>query len=336
VTPTPDPIPPPRSVLVTGASGLVGRRLVAALAADPGPVERIVALDVRGPAAGALPAGVVAVRGDVRDPALAKRLEEHEADTVVHLAAVVSPGPGSTEELEYSIDVLGTENVLRACLSAGVRQLVYASSGAAYGYHADNPSPLREDDPLRGNEAFAYARHKRLAEEILARARRTHPELAQLVFRPGTILGESVRSPLSALFEARVVVGVRGAEAPFVLIWDEDVARFIRLGVMERRTGVYNLAGSGAISLREIARRLGKPYLPLPAWLLRGGLAVARTLRLSSRGPEGVDFLRYRPVLCNERLVRAFGVAPASSEACFERYRRGLAASGRAAPPGSG
>jgi UDP-glucose 4-epimerase len=314
VTPTPDPIPPPRSVLVTGASGLVGRRLVAALAADPGPVERIVALDVRQPAAGALPAGVVAVRGDVRDPALAKRLEEHEADTVVHLAAVVSPGPGSTEELEYSIDVLGTENVLRACLSAGVRQLVYASSGAAYGYHADNPSLLREEDPLRGNDAFAYARHKRLAEEVLARARRTHPEL----------------------FEARVVVGVRGAEAPFVLIWDEDVARILRLGILERRTGVYNLAGDGAISLREVARRLGKPYLPLPAWLLRGGLAVARALRLSSRGPEGVDFLRYRPVLCNERLVRTFGVAPASSEACFERYRHGLTAAGAGAPPRSG
>jgi UDP-glucose 4-epimerase len=323
---TPAAIPPPRCVLVTGAWGLVGRRLVAALAADPGPVERIVALDVREAAAGASLARVVVVRGDVRDPGLAKLLEEHGADTVVHLAAVVSPGPGSTEELEYSIDVLGTENVLRACLSAGVRQLVYTSSGAAYGYHADNPSPLREDDPLRGNEAFAYARHKRLAEEILARARGTHPELAQLVFRPGTILGASVRSPLSALFEARVVVGVWGAEAPFVLVWDEDVARFIRLGILERRTGVYNLAGDGAIPLREIARRLGKPYLPVPAWLLRGGLAVARALRLSARGREGVDFLRYRPVLCNERLVRSFGVAPASSEACFERYRRGLAA----------
>jgi UDP-glucose 4-epimerase len=315
-------LPPPRSVLVTGAAGLVGRRLVAALADAPGPIERIVALDVRDAPPGQRRAGVEVVRGDVRDPALVATLEQHGVDTVAHLAAVVSPGPGSTAELEYQIDVLGTENVVGAAVAAGVRQLVYTSSGAAYGYHADSPRPLREDDPLRGNDQFAYARHKRLAEEILARARREHPALAQLVFRPGTILGEEVRSPISALFESRVIVGVLGADAPFVLVWDEDVARCIRQGIVERRSGIYNLTGAGSLPLREIARRLGKPYLPLPAPLLRGALALARALGLSARGGEQVDFLRYRPVLAGDRLERDFGFAPASSEECFERYRR--------------
>jgi UDP-glucose 4-epimerase len=311
-----------RAVLVTGAGGLVGRKTVARLRAEPDP-PAVVALDLREPAAEARLPGVVYVTGDVRDPGLAKHVADHRVDTVVHLAAIVTPGRTSSRELEYAIDVLGTRNVLDACIAGRVRQLVYLSSGAAYGYHADNPVPLRETDPLRGNEGFAYAWHKRLVEEMLSRARLEHPGLSQLIFRPGTILGESVASPITALFERPLITGVAGSEAPFVLIWDDEVAACILKGIRERRAGIFNLAGDGAIGLREIARRLGKPYLAIPPRLLAGVLAALRSLGLSARGPEQVDFLRYRPVLSNERLKSIFGYTPElSSEACFERWRR--------------
>ena len=90
------------------------------------------------------------------------------------------------------MDVLGSQNVLEACVATGVKQLVVSSSGAAYGYHADNPAWLRETDALRGNEVFAYSHHKRLVEEMLAQYRTQHPALAQTVLRIGTILGERV------------------------------------------------------------------------------------------------------------------------------------------------
>lgn len=312
----------PRSVLVTGASGLVGRRVIERLASEPGTLETLVALDLKLPAFGARLAGVHYETGDVRDPALGKLLERHAVDTLVHLAAVVTPGRRSSRQLEYEIDVLGTENVVGACRASGVQQLVYLSSGAAYGYHADNPVPLTETDPLRGNETFAYAWHKRLVEELLERERREHPGLVQLVFRPGTILGEDVASPITALFERPVIIGVRGSDAPFVLVWDEDVAACIEKGVRERRSGSYNLAGDGALPLREIARRLGRRYLPLPPALLAAALRALQQTGLSARGPEQVDFLRYRPVLSNERLKREFGFTPLPSDACFERWRR--------------
>ena len=312
-----------RCVLVTGASGLVGRKTVARLAAASDRPRTLVALDLREPPAASRLPGVIYVAGDVRDRALAKQLAEHRVEVVVHLAAVVTPGRRSSRQLEYEIDVLGTRNVVLACLETGVRQLVYLSSGAAYGYHADNPVPLRESDPLRGNESFAYAWHKRLVEEELARVRDRHPELLQLAFRPGTILGESVASPITALFERRIVVGVAGSEAPFVFIWDDDVAACLEKGIRERRSGTYNLVGDGAIALPEIARRLAKPYLPLPAALLAALLGGLHRLGLSGRGSEQVDFLRYRPVLSNEKLVREFGFTPSlTSEECFERYRR--------------
>ena len=310
-----------RAVLVTGAGGYVGRQLVEAL--DAAGITTIVALDVRDQAPAGRAGHVVHRTGDIRDPALADVLREHGVDTVVHLAAVVTPGKGSSRELQHSIDVLGTANVLRACLDAGVTQLVVTSSGAAYGYHADNPVPLDEDDALRGNPEFAYSDHKRQVEELLARARQEHPELRQLIFRPGAILGEATDNQITALFEKRFVLGVAGTDAPFTFVWDHDVVACLVKGVVERSSGIFNLAGDGMTTMPEIARRLGKRYVAVPAWVLRAALAVLHRVGLSQYGPEQVDFLRYRPVLANTRLKEQFGYTPRkTSTEVFEHYRR--------------
>jgi UDP-glucose 4-epimerase len=73
----------------------------------------------------------------------------------------------------------------------------------------------------------------------------------------------------------------------------------------------------------EIARRLGKPLLTVPAPLLAIALAIGSALRLTEHGPEKIRFLRYRPVLRNDRLKEEFGYVPrlTSSEA-FEEYLR--------------
>ena len=51
--------------------------------------------------------------------------------------------------------------------AAGVGRVVYLSSVVAYGAHADNPTPIGEDHPLRGNAGFPYAEHKVAVEEAL-------------------------------------------------------------------------------------------------------------------------------------------------------------------------
>ncbi len=297
-------------ILITGASGYIGGKLVRALAGEEG-IGLVVATDIRLPEEGARLPSIVYEDCDVRDGRRLRHLvARHAVDAVVHLASIVTPGADSTAEIEYAVDVGGTRNVLDACLAEGVRKLIVTSSGAAYGYHPDNPEWLDEEDPIRGHESFTYARHKRLVEEMLAEARRDHPELAQLVFRPGTILGRGVRNQITALFAKPVVLGVLGTSVPWVFIWDEDVVACLRRGIREAVTGVYNLAGDGTVSMRELARRVGKPYLPLPARLLRATLATLRFFGLTRYGPEQVDFLRYRPVLCNRRLKEEFGYTP--------------------------
>ena len=331
------------SVLVTGASGFLGSRVVERLTAEDAAgrpaysamsFSGVVALDVReDPRLGKM-AGVVPVTRDIRDPELSEVFTTHGVDTVVHLAAVVTPGRDSDRALEYSIDVGGTRNVVDACVRSGVRQLVYTSSGAAYGYHADNPTPLREHHDLRANPEFAYSHHKRIVEEMLAAARSEHPELAQLVFRPGTILGEGVDNQITAIFDRPVVTGVRGSDSPFVFVWDEDVAEAVLRGIRERRQGIYNLCGDGSVTLREIARRLHKPYVSIPPSLLAAALRTAGALGLTAPGPEQVRFLAHRPVLANDALKEEFGFVPSlTSSECFDAFvaaRRGRASTSRA------
>ena len=316
-------------VLITGADGFLGRSLVKALAAS-GEAGCIVAQDLREVPAERRLAKVTYEQHDVREAGLAETLRRHAIDTVVHLASIVTPGRGSSRELEYAVDVLGSRKVLEACVAAGVSHLVVSSSGAAYGYHADNPAWITEDQPVRGNEAFAYSHHKKLVELMLAEARVQHPALRQTVFRIGTILGERVDNQITALFEKRRLLAIRGSASPFVFIWDEDVCGAFLQALRSGRDGVYNLAGDGALPLREIAARLHKPVLDLPAGLLRGALAVGSKLGLTRYGPEQLDFLRYRPVLLNARLKQELGFVPAKTSAqAFDAFVAARAAQGR-------
>jgi UDP-glucose 4-epimerase len=315
-----------RHVLVTGAAGYLGSGLVESLserAGRGGDPACIVASDLRDvPPERRLP-GVEYAALDVRDPQLREVLARHAIDTVVHLAAIVTPGPKSNREFEYSVDVLGTRNVLEACVASGVRRIVVTSSGAAYGYHADSPAWLTEDAPVRGNEAFAYSYHKRLVEEMLAEYRRAQPALEQVVLRVGTILGETTRNQITALFERPRLLAIQGSASPFVFIWDRDVVGAIEHAVFGGPAGIYNVAGDGALSIQEIAARLGKRCITLPAGLLRAVLAVLHPLGVSRYGPEQVDFLRYRPVLDNRRLKEVFGYVPRLTSAeVFDLYRR--------------
>ncbi len=300
---------PYRSVLITGAGGYIGRQVVAALAADRRDLTTIVASDLQAPPE-TRRSGIDYLAADICSPELAGAFKKYKIDVVVHLAALVTPGRKSNRELEYKVDVVGTENVLKACVAAGVKKIIYTSSGAAYGYHADNPAWLEEHHPVRGNDEFAYACHKRLVEEMLARYRESHPELEQLIFRPGFILGATTRNQITNLFEQKRIVGLKGADSPFVIIWDQDVVGAILKGIFDGGGGIYNLAGDGILTLSEMARLIGKPYIALPVGLVKAALWAGKRLGLTQYGPEQVGFLRYRPVLANRRLKEVFGYMP--------------------------
>lgn len=298
------------TILITGAGGYLGRLVVKALAKNRQNISRIVATDLRVPDEGNRLADVDYIALDIRAPEMAETMQQHHVDVCIHLAAIVTPGKTTTREEQYAVDVLGTENVLQACLVAGVQQIIISSSGSAYGYYADHPEWIEENYPLRGNREFAYSDHKRQVEEMLAEWRETQPQLRQLIFRPSAILGATTANQITALFHRPAVPGLIGTEVPFTFIWDLDVVDCIVKGVHEKTAGIFNLAADGKVSMRQIARLLKKPYIPLPVWLVTSILWLLGKFGRSQYGPEQVIFLRYRPCLSNRRLKEEFGYTP--------------------------
>ncbi|AKI00012.1 nucleoside-diphosphate-sugar epimerase [Hoeflea sp. IMCC20628] len=305
-------------VLVTGAAGAVGQVLLEELAASG---CETLATDVRRPQA--LPEGVAFETLDVRGDDAGRLVEAFNPDVIIHLASIVSPTRGMTRKFAYDVDVQGTRNVLDAAITHGVERLVVTSSGAAYGYHADNPVPLHETDALRGNSEFAYSDHKRQVEEMLARARVTHPDVEQVVLRVGTVLGAGLENQITELFHRPKLIAVYGSDSPFVFIWTRDLARILLRAATNGPAGIFNVCGDGALSVHDIAASLGKPVMALPAWLLKAALAVAKPLGVSRYGPEQVRFLQYRPVLDNTALKTVFGYQPELTSAeTFDLWKK--------------
>ncbi|MGZ6642231.1 MAG: dTDP-glucose 4,6-dehydratase [Solirubrobacteraceae bacterium] len=158
-----------RSVLVTGAYGLLGSWLTRALL-DRGARVAVLRRD-DAPASALTLEGTEArctvVRGDVRDLELLDRvLGEEEVDTVFHLAAQTIVGTAQRSPLStWETNVRGTWVVLEACRRHGVQRVVVASSDKAYGSHDD--LPYREDHELRAR--FPYDASKACAD-IIARS----------------------------------------------------------------------------------------------------------------------------------------------------------------------
>jgi dihydroflavonol-4-reductase len=161
-------------VFVTGATGVIGRALVAELRARGADV---VGLARSGAAASTLAAeGIEVARGDVLDEeALAAGMRGCE--TVYHVAGVNSLCPSDREEL-FRVNVTGAERVVGAAARAGVPRVVNTSSAASIG---EAPGTVgREDSPHRGwflssyeqskleGERAAFAAGRRLGIEVVA------------------------------------------------------------------------------------------------------------------------------------------------------------------------
>jgi UDP-glucose 4-epimerase len=265
------------TVAVTGPTGEIGQAVVSALERSR-EVKRILGMARRPFDASARGWKKVSYRqGDVLDRSAVAALVS-EADVVVHLAFIIM---GSAEE-SRSVNLEGSRNVFEATATAGAQRLVYASSVAAYGYHSDNPQPLTEDVPARGSKEHYYSAQKAAVEAAL---RETLDGTATdaYVLRPCIVAGPdapmlidslpytqvSERLPRAVL---RLLDGVPILKpvlpdpgVPFQLVHHDDVATAMRAAVLGRGpAGAYNLAGSGELTVAQLAEELGWYAIPVP------------------------------------------------------------------------
>ncbi|WP_040336818.1 NAD-dependent epimerase/dehydratase family protein [Candidatus Blastococcus massiliensis] len=227
-------------------------------------------------------------QGDVRDP---DALHEafRDADVVVHLAFLITGN--ASRETTRAINVDGTLNVFRAAASVGARRFVYASSVAAYGFHADNPELITEDWPTRPAARLFYAQEKAELEQLLQQEAATAPDLALYLLRPPVVLGPNAigakdvlpgpLAPIGRRLFGRprrlsVPVPLLVPEHPLQFIHEEDVGRALQLCVVGAGPpGAYNIAGDGVLTAADVAREFGAWPIPLPA---APGQAAARAI----------------------------------------------------------
>ena len=294
-------------IAVTGPTGDIGRALLRRLDADP-LVTRVLGMARRPFDPGSLGLEKTEyTQGDVLDRDSVAALAA-DADVLVHLAFIIVGG----REEARAVNLEGSRNVFEAARDVG--RLVYTSSVAAYGFHADNPQPLTEDVPVRGTDGHYYSAQKAELEQALREAL-DGAETEAYVFRPCIVAGGDalalVRAFPGLLRKSPVGPVLPDPGTPFQLVHTEDVALALAAAVRgEGEPGVYNLAGAGTISVADLAHALGWHAVPVP----RAGVAVsaAVTGRLPLMPPQAswLNALRVPVVMDTTRARERLGWSP--------------------------
>jgi UDP-glucose 4-epimerase len=298
--------------LITGGSGYIGSRLTEILAARDD-IEGIVDLDVRPPARSR--AKTTFVRGDVRDAGSIRELLERERpDALIHLAFVLNPI--RDEARMYDIDVNGTVAVLRAAAEAGTQQVLVTSSATAYGAFPDNPKPIAEDWPVRGQPDFSYARHKADADRACQLWALQNPDRVMTIVRPCIVFGPNVDNYISRTWENSAFLPILdGVDEEFQLVHEDDLVSAI-IGLLDARAGgAFNVAGDGTITWKESAEMIGLKTRVMSMKAMRRIYAAAWALRAPrvESPPGNLNFIRYPWVVSNDKLKSAIGWHPAAT-----------------------
>jgi dihydroflavonol-4-reductase len=263
-------------ILITGASGFLGKHVASALALhghEVVPYSR-------------------AQGGDVCD---LERVQQAAAgcDGALHCAGRVSRKPGDAEEM-YRVHVQGTKTVLDACRAAGVRRVVVASTSGtiAVGDDPDHVATENDDAPIGLVGRWPYYRAKLFAER--AALARNVAGFEVIAVNPSLLLGPGDEGGASTEDVRRLLEGaipaVPAGGLSFVDV--RDAAEAMRLAMAHGRPGHRYLVGACNLTVRDFFERVARaagtrsrgPWMPMPrgravvstgaAWLERAAASL--------------------------------------------------------------
>jgi dihydroflavonol-4-reductase len=264
-------------VLVTGATGLIGRQLTRCLVDSGDSVRALSRQPLRGLALKKM--GVQMIGGDITRPSTLPRAMDG-IEVVYHVAGLVGPGIWPSPYMQ--INVAGAANVLTAARKAGVRRIVHVSSVAAYAHAGPHTT---EDAPVEpGHRRSAYATSKARGDLLMQEAARSG-EIEIAIVRPafvydGAIDQTDIRYWIRRASRLPIVPLPAGGEMLLDVVHAEDVAQLLMLcGTCEvAASRAYNAGADEALTLRALLAAECPPgkrlpaIVPLPAsaWRRRG------------------------------------------------------------------
>ena len=211
-----------RLILVTGAAGLIGRRVAEMLIADGRPVlatDRIAHYDD----------GIEIEPADLTDVRALDGMVRRCPDGIIHCGAISGPMLGRDDPAgTIAINVQGTVNLLDCARQNGCRRFVYCSSVSAYGATPAGLSPVPPTAPLAAVDIYGTSK---AAADILVRGYFGQHHLDAVAMRIGWVYGprRRTRSLLHRLIRSALdhqpISIDRDGQYPVQLIHVDDVAR---------------------------------------------------------------------------------------------------------------
>ena len=299
-------------VLITGVSRHLGGRLAAQLAADPA-IERVIGIDTAPPRRDDLPrlGRTEFVRADIRNPLIAKVMEQAQVSTVVHAALMASSRTVGGRVPMQELNVIGTMQLLAACQKSDtVHRVVLKSTAAVYGCGPGDPAVFTEDMHPVAGARVGYAKDAVEAEGYLRGFGRRRPDIDLTVLRLTNIVGAGVDSALTRYLSRPVVPTPFGYDPRLQLLHDTDAVEVLRLAAVTSRPGTFNVAADGVLLLSQIIRRAGAVRVPVVTSALGPVGGLVRNTGMLDVADEDARYLTYGRVVDTTALRHDFGYAP--------------------------
>ena len=293
----------PRVALVTGIAGGLAREVGAAL------VKRgfaVVGVDYR-PLPHPLDYPVEIYRANYNKTKVEDIFRRHQPELTLHLGRV-----GNLKERmgkRFDLNVVGSRKVMDLAVKYGTRRLIVLSTFHIYGAHPHNHVPISEDDPVRAGTAFPQIADAIQLDSQALMWIYKHPEMRTVLLRPCNVVGPRVQNAMSTFLRQPIIPYMLGFNPMTQFIHVDDLCAAVLKATEGEASGVFNVAGAGAIPWREALAVTGARQVPVPSSLAFAYLSVARRLG-PGIPPYLVNFFKYPCIVSDAAFRQGFGWEP--------------------------
>jgi NAD dependent epimerase/dehydratase len=255
------------TVLVTGAGGFIGSHLLEALVALGTPVRAFIHYNARNDwgsielLSERIKQALDVVAGDIQDPR-SVRDAVAGCDMVFHLAALIAiPYSYNAPQSFVQTNVIGTLNILQACLDEKVERVIHTSTSEVYGTALY--TPIDENHPLQAQSPYSASK---IAADKLAESFYCTYDLPVVTVRPFNAFGprQSARAFIPSIAsqilsgKREIATGLLSPVRDYTYV-KETVKGFIKLAECERATGqTVNLGTGSGISMGDLAQHIAE------------------------------------------------------------------------------